>query len=67
MHLYCDGLDAVLRIKALTDVLAIHLRAQRAFSKCSLTQIMRQLRRDHGLRDVLAEHVGIVSRPKLLS
>jgi hypothetical protein len=40
MHLYCDGLDAVLRIKALTYVLAMHLRAQRAFSKCSLTQIM---------------------------
>jgi Transposase DDE domain len=56
MHLHGDGLYAALLIKVLAYLLAIRLRAQRAFSKCSITQIMRQLRRDHDLRDVLAEH-----------
>ena len=56
MHLHGDGLYTVLLIKVLAYLLAIRLRGQRAFSKCSITQLMRQLRRDHDLRDVLAEH-----------
>jgi hypothetical protein len=56
MHLQGDGLYTALLIKVLAYILAIHLKAQRAFSKCSITQIMRNLSRDHDLRDVITEH-----------
>jgi hypothetical protein len=56
LHLHGDGLYAALLIKVLAYLLARRLRAQRAFSKCSITQIMRKVSRDHDLRDVLAEH-----------
>jgi hypothetical protein len=45
-----------LLIKVLAYLLAIRLKVQREFSKCSITQIMRKLSRDQDLRDVLAEH-----------
>jgi Transposase DDE domain len=56
MHLHGDGLYAALLIKVLAYLLTLRLRAQRAFSKCSITQLMRKVSRDHDLRDVLAEH-----------
>ena len=56
MHLHGDGLYMGLLIKVLAYLLAIRLKGQREFSKCSITQIMRKLSRDHDLRDVLAEH-----------
>ena len=56
MHLHGDGLYMGLLIKVLAYLLAIRLKVQREFSKCSITQIMRQLSRDQDLRDVLAEH-----------
>jgi hypothetical protein len=56
MHLHGDGLDTALLIKVLAYLLAIRVKAHRAFSKYSITQIMRKLSRDHDLRDVLAEH-----------
>ena len=56
MRLHGDGLYAGLLIKVLAYLFAMRLRAHRAFSKCSLTQIMRKLSRDHDLRQVLDEH-----------
>jgi Transposase DDE domain len=56
MHLHGNGLYTALLIKVLAYLLAIRLKAQRAFSKYSITQLMRTLSRDHDLRDVLAEH-----------
>ena len=56
MRLHDDGLYAGLLIKVLAYLLAMRIRSQRAFSKCSLTQIMRKLSRDHDLCEVLAEH-----------
>jgi len=44
-------------------VLAIRLQAHRPLSKLSITQIMRKLRRDHNLKDLLTTHFGIVSKP----
>jgi hypothetical protein len=56
MHLHGDGLYMGLLIKVLAYLLAIRLKAQREFSKCSIIQIIRKLSRDQDLRDVLAEH-----------
>lgn len=56
MRLRGDGLYTALLIKVLAYLFAIRLKTQRAFLKCSITQIMRKLGRDHDLRDVLAEH-----------
>ena len=56
MRLHGDGLYTALLIKVLAYLLVIRLKAQKFFSKCSITQIMRNLRRDHDLRDMLAEH-----------
>jgi hypothetical protein len=56
MRLHGDGLYTGLLIKVLAYLLAIRLKAQREFSKCSITQIMRKLSRDQDLRDVLDEH-----------
>ena len=56
MHLHGDGLYMGLLIKVLAYLLALRLKVQREFSKCSITQIMRKLSRDQELRNVLAEH-----------
>ena len=56
MHLQGNGLYTALLIKVLAYLLAIRLKAHRFFSKCSITQLMRQLSRDHDLRDLIAEH-----------
>jgi hypothetical protein len=51
-----DGLYTALLIKVLAYLLAIRLKAHRLFSKLSITQIMRQLSRDHDVRDWLMTH-----------
>jgi len=56
MRLHGDGLYAALLIKVLAYLLAIRLKVRRAYSKLTITQLMRKLSRDHDLRDVLAEH-----------
>jgi len=56
MRLHGNGLYTALLIKVLAYLFAIRLKAQRNFSKCSITQLMRKLCREHDLRDVLAEH-----------
>jgi hypothetical protein len=56
MHLQGDGLYTALRIKVMAYLLALRLQAQGVFSKLTLTEIMRQLRREADLRDFLATH-----------
>ena len=56
LSVHGPGLYTGLLIKVLAYLLAIRLKAQRAFSKYSLTQLIRTVSRDQDLRDVLAEH-----------
>jgi hypothetical protein len=56
MHLQGDGLYTALLIKVFAYLLALRLKAHGVFSKLTLTEIMRQLRREADLRDFLATH-----------
>src|SRR6266403_2391702 len=56
MQLQGDGLYTALLIKVFAYVLALRLQAQGVFSKLTITQIMRKLRRETDLRDFLATH-----------
>ena len=56
IQLQGKGLYTALLIKVLAYLLAIRLQAQRPFSKLTITQIMRNLRRNHDLRDLLMMH-----------
>ena len=56
MHLQGDGLSTALLIKVFAYLLALRLQAQRIFSKLTITEIMRNLRREEDLRDFLMTH-----------
>src|ERR1700716_4101463 len=56
MHLQGDGLYTALLIKVFAYLLALRLQAQRVFSKLTITQIMRTLRREEDLREFLTTH-----------
>ena len=56
MHLQGDGLYTALLIKVFAYLLALRLQAQGVFSKLTITEIMRKLRREEDLRDFLATH-----------
>jgi len=56
MHLQGDGLYTALLIKVFAYLLALRLKAQRIFSKLTITEIMRNLRREEDLRDFLMTH-----------
>ena len=56
MQLQGDGLYTALLIKVLAYLLAVRLQTEGIFSKLTLTQIMRKLRREADLRDFLATH-----------
>ncbi len=56
MQLQGDGLYTALLIKVFAYVLAIRLHAHRTFSKLTITQIMRNLSRDHDLKTLLTAH-----------
>ena len=56
MHLQGDGLYTALLIKVLAYLLALRLQAEGFFSKLSLTEIMRKLRREADFRDFLETH-----------
>jgi DDE family transposase len=53
MHLQGDGLYTALLIKVFAYLLALRLQAQGVFSKLTITEIMRKLRREEDLRDFL--------------
>jgi hypothetical protein len=56
MHLQGNGVYTALLIKVLAYLLALRLQVQGVFSKLSLTEIMRKLRREADLRDFLMTH-----------
>ena len=56
MQLQGDGLYTALLIKIFAYLLALRLQAQGVFSKLTITEIMRKLRREEDLRDFLATH-----------
>jgi hypothetical protein len=56
MHLQGDGLYTALLIKVFAYLLALRLQAQSIFSKLTITEIMRKLRREEDLRDFLMTH-----------
>jgi hypothetical protein len=56
MHLQGDGLYTALLIKVFAYLLALRLQAQGVFSKLTITEIMRKLRREEDLRDFLVTH-----------
>ena len=56
MHLQGDGLYTALLIKVFAYLWALRLQAQRVFSKLTITEIMRKLRREEDLRDFLMTH-----------
>jgi hypothetical protein len=56
MQLQGDGLYTALLIKVFAYLLAIRLKAHRPFSKLTITQLMRNLSRDHDLGTLLTEH-----------
>ena len=56
MQLQGDGLYTALLIKVLAYLLALRLQASGVFSKLTITQIMRKLRREEDLRDFLTTH-----------
>lgn len=56
MQLQGDGLYTALLIKVFAYLLALRLKAQGVFSKLTITEIMRKLRREEDLRDFLVTH-----------
>jgi len=56
MQLQGDGLYTALLIKVFAYLLALRLKAQGVFSKLTITEIMRKLRREEDLRDFLMTH-----------
>ena len=56
MQLQGDGLYTALLIKVFAYLLALRLQAQGVFSKLTMTEIMRKLRREEDLRDFLMTH-----------
>ena len=56
LHLQGDGLYTALLIKVFAYLLALRLQAQRVFSKLTITEIMRKLRREEDLRDFFMTH-----------
>src|SRR5437773_4840863 len=56
MQLQGHGLYTALLIKVLAYLLAIRLQAHRPFSKLTITQIMRNLSREHDLGTLLTAH-----------
>jgi len=51
-----DGLYVALLIKVVAYLLAVMLRNERPYFKMTITQIMRKIRRDLDLEDILREH-----------
>ena len=56
MQLQGDGLYTALLIKVFAYVLALRLQGHSVFSQLTITQIMRQLSREHDFREFLATH-----------
>lgn len=56
MRLRSDGLYAALLIKVIAYLIAIQLKSKKTFSKLTITQIMRKIRRECDLEALAKEH-----------
>ena len=56
MQLQGDGLYTALLVKVFAYLLVLRLQAEGVFSKLTITEIMRKLRREADLRDFLKTH-----------
>ena len=56
MRLQGDGIYAGLLVKIFSYLLAVRLKSQREYLKLSLVQIMRKIRKENELRELLEEH-----------
>jgi len=56
MRLRGDGLYAALLIKVIAYLITVQLKAKKAFSKLTITQIMRKIRRECDLEILIQEH-----------
>lgn len=56
MSLRGDGLYAGLLVKIFSYLLAIRLKSHKPYSKLSIVQIMRKIRRDYDLKQLINEH-----------
>jgi hypothetical protein len=56
MRLRGDGIYAGLLVKIFSYLLAVRLKSQGEYSKLSLVQIMRKIRRENDLRVLMEEH-----------
>lgn len=56
MQLPGDGVYTALLIKVIAYLLALRWKAHRPFSKLTLTQLMRKIRREEDLKTLLTEH-----------
>jgi hypothetical protein len=56
MRLRGDGIYAGLLIKIFSYLLAVRLKLRREYSKLSIVQIMRKIRREHDLIKMMEEH-----------
>lgn len=56
MRLQGDGIYVGLLVKIFSYLLAVRLKSRREYSKLSLVQIMRKIRREKDLRELIEEH-----------
>jgi len=56
MQLPAQGLYTALLIKVIAYLLALQWKAKKAFSKSTLTQLIRKISREYDLRTLLEEH-----------
>lgn len=56
MRLQGNGLYTGLLIKMMAYLLAVRLKTQKIFSKLTIVQIMRKIRREHDLKQLMMEH-----------
>lgn len=56
MQLQEQGLYTALLVKVIAYLLALRWKAHKAFSKLTMTQLMREFRREYDLKTLLAEH-----------
>ena len=60
MRLQGNGLYTGLLVKVIAYLLSIRLKAENSFSKLTITQIMRKIRREYDLRVLMTEHFHLL-------
>jgi hypothetical protein len=60
MRLQGDGLYAGLLVKILSYLLAVRLKGQKRFSKLSIVQVMRTIRKENDLKELMNAHFHVM-------